>query len=84
MRSFFLDLQDKCNPVEAIGCYEVPSDGSYVRALARQRLSQALSRAYPTLSLHYYINYVYTAFSFLMYYNKPRVIWLFETLNESI
>jgi hypothetical protein len=31
-----------------------------------------LSRAYPSLSLHYYINYVYITFSFLMYYNKPR------------
>jgi hypothetical protein len=33
-----------------------------------------LSRAYPSLPLHYYINYVYITFPFLVYYNKPRVI----------
>jgi hypothetical protein len=43
-----------------------------------------LSRAYPHLPLHYYINCVYITFSSLMYYNKPRVIWLFEALNEFI
>jgi hypothetical protein len=42
------------------------------------------SRAYPPLPLHYYINYDYITFSFLMYYNKLRVIWLFEALNEFI
>jgi hypothetical protein len=33
-----------------------------------------LSRVYPPLPLHYYINYVYITFSFLKYYNKTRVI----------
>jgi hypothetical protein len=28
----------------------------------------------PPLSLHYYINYIYITFSFLVYYNKSRVI----------
>jgi hypothetical protein len=28
-----------------------------------------LSPAYPTLPLHYYINYFYITFSLLMYYN---------------
>jgi hypothetical protein len=46
--------------------------------------SQPLSRAYPPLPLHYYINYVYISFSFHMYYNKSRTIWLFEILNEFI
>jgi hypothetical protein len=46
--------------------------------------SHPLSHVYPPLPLHYYINYVYITFSFLMYYNKPRVIWLFEALNEFI
>jgi hypothetical protein len=46
--------------------------------------SHPLSHAYLPLPLHYYINYVYIMFSFLMYYNKPRVIWLFEALNEFI
>jgi hypothetical protein len=36
--------------------------------------SQHLSRTYPTLPLYYYINCVYITFSFLVYYNKPRVI----------
>jgi hypothetical protein len=45
--------------------------------------SKPLSRTY-TLPLHYYINYVYITFSFLMHYNKPRVIWLFKTINEFI
>jgi hypothetical protein len=47
-------------------------------------LCHNLSRAYPPLPLHYYINYVYITFSFLMYYNKLRVILLFEALNEFI
>jgi hypothetical protein len=46
--------------------------------------TRKLSRAYPSLPLHYYINGVYITFSFLMYYNKSRVIWLFEVLNEFI
>jgi hypothetical protein len=36
--------------------------------------SQPLSRAYPLIPLHYYNYYGYITFSFLMYYNKPRVI----------
>jgi hypothetical protein len=43
------------------------------------------------LSLAHTILYHYTTtsimsitFSFLMYYNKPGVIWLFKTLNEFI
>jgi hypothetical protein len=40
-----------------------------------------LSLPYPPLPLQYYINCVYIMFSFLMYYNKSRVIWLFEALN---
>jgi hypothetical protein len=43
-----------------------------------------LSHAYPPIPLHYYTNYIYITFSFLVYYNKPRVIWLFKTLNEFI
>jgi hypothetical protein len=43
-----------------------------------------LSLAYPPIPLHYYTNYVYITFSFPMYYNKPRVIWLFNALNEFI
>jgi hypothetical protein len=46
--------------------------------------SQPLPSTYPPLPLHYYINYVYITYSFLMYYNKQRVIWLFETINEFI
>jgi hypothetical protein len=46
--------------------------------------SQPLSRAYRPIPLQYYINYVYITFSILMYYNKPRVIWLFKALNEFI
>jgi hypothetical protein len=46
--------------------------------------SQSLSRAYRLIPLHYYTNYVYITFSFPMYYNKPRVIWLFKALNEII
>jgi hypothetical protein len=46
--------------------------------------SQPLSRAYTPLPQHYYINYVYITFSFLIYYNKPRVIWLFNPLNKFI
>jgi hypothetical protein len=37
------------------------------------------------LSLAHTLLYHYTTtFSFLMYYNKPRVIWLFKELNEFI
>jgi hypothetical protein len=43
-----------------------------------------LSRVYPPLPLHNYINYLYITFSFLIYYNKPRVIWLFDALNDFI
>jgi hypothetical protein len=43
-----------------------------------------LSRSYLPLPLHYYFNYVYITFSFLMYYNKPRVIWLIKAINEFI
>jgi hypothetical protein len=43
--------------------------------------SQPLSRIYSSLPLHYYINYVYITFSFFMYYNKLRVIWLIEALT---
>jgi hypothetical protein len=42
------------------------------------------SRAYPPLPLHYYINYVYITFSFIMYYNKLRVHdewWEWEIIN---
>jgi hypothetical protein len=46
--------------------------------------SQPLSPAYPHIPLHYYINYIYIMFSFLMYYNKPRLILLFKALNELI
>jgi hypothetical protein len=31
-----------------------------------------LSRVYPTIPLHYYINYIYITFSFLMYYITNR------------
>jgi hypothetical protein len=34
--------------------------------------------------LYHYTNYIYITFSILMYYNKPRVIWLFKALNEFI
>jgi hypothetical protein len=38
-----------------------------------------------TLLYHYTTtSIVYIMFSFLMYYNKPRVIWLFKALNELI
>jgi hypothetical protein len=43
-----------------------------------------LSHAYPPIPLHYYTNYIYITFSFPIYYNNPRVIWLFKTLNEFI
>jgi hypothetical protein len=42
--------------------------------MVRFELVTSLSHIYPALSLHYYIDYVYITFSFLMYYNKPRVI----------
>jgi hypothetical protein len=46
--------------------------------------SQPPSHVYHPLPVHYYINYVHITFSFIMYYNKPRVIWLFEALNKFI
>jgi hypothetical protein len=42
--------------------------------MVRFENSQPLSHAYVPLPLHYYINYVYITFSFIMYYNKLRVI----------
>jgi hypothetical protein len=41
--------------------------------MVRFELATSLSRI-PSYTLHYYINYVYITFLFLMYYKKPRVI----------
>jgi hypothetical protein len=43
-----------------------------------------LPLVHPSYTTRYYTNYVYITFSFPMYYNKPRVIWLFKALNEFI